>query len=261
MCLMCLFMVFVPAFASVQQDASLTVAFEKEGSNVKIDGASISVYKVADLDFVQNQAQYTLVPEYESFREIDDKWNDVTFDGMTAEESNALAKEMAKTATKAVSSGVTDENGLFNVGNLPAGMYLVGQTGKSGTAEEYKAFDPFLVSVPLYDKESQMWVRDVTAQPKTTVEKMPEEKPQDADNNGGSSTTANESGSSTTNTSKSGSSSTNLEDGRKTATRTKTGDPTNIWFWVRMLSVSGCMVVCISLLSGLLRKKEGNRRV
>lgn len=172
----CLCMTAVPALAEEQgEKGSLQIVFEKEGSDVKIDGASVSVYKVADLEFVQDQAVYTLLSEYNQFLKTDDTGHDVTFDGMTADDSSKLAKDMVTALKNPVAKGVTGQDGSFSVDNLDYGMYLVGQTNKSGTAAKYKAFDPFLISVPLYNEETKEWTNKVVTHPKTTVEELPGE--------------------------------------------------------------------------------------
>ena len=159
------------AYASAPDSGTLSIIFEKEDSNIKIDGASVAVYKIADMEPVGNTAVYTMLKQYSSFATMKGS-EDVTFNGMTASASNDLAKRMSTAVSGPAAKGVTDKNGMFKTGKLPAGMYLVGQTGKSGTAEKYKAFDPFLISVPLF--EGGTWNADVVAQPKTSVEEVPD---------------------------------------------------------------------------------------
>ena len=188
LCVIFLFILTISVFASdANGKGSLTVIFEKENSDVKIDGASIGVYKVADLDFVQGQAVYTLKSDYSQFLKKDDGGHDVTFDGLTADASQKLAKDLSSVVKTAVEKGVTDTNGEFKVNGLEQGMYLIGQIGKSGTAEKYKAFDPFLISVPLFNEETKKWETNVVTHPKTTVEELSGTPTPTPDVNGGSS--------------------------------------------------------------------------
>ena len=117
------------AYASAPDSGTLSIIFEKEDSNIKIDGASVAVYKIADMEPVGNTAVYTMLKQYSSFATMKGS-EDVTFNGMTASASNDLAKRMSTAVSGPAAKGVTDKNGTFKTGKLPAGMYLVGQTGK-----------------------------------------------------------------------------------------------------------------------------------
>ena len=154
-CLLCF--ITVPAYAN-----TLSVILEKD-SDVKIDGASVEIYKIADVQIGDNKALYTLLPEYRS------KLNDIRFDTMTVSESMELAAQMVDIVKNPVSKSTTDMEGSFIVEIPDDGMYLVVQTERNGTAEKYKMFSPFLVSVPLFNEETEGWEYDVVTRPKTTI--------------------------------------------------------------------------------------------
>ena len=154
-CLLCF--ITVPAYAN-----TLSVILEKD-SDVKIDGASVEIYKIADVQIGDNKALYTLLPEYRS------KLNDIRFDAMTVSESMELAAQMVDIVKNPVSKSTTDMEGSFIVDIPDDGMYLVVQTERNGTAEKYKMFSPFLVSVPLFNEETEGWEYDVVTRPKTTI--------------------------------------------------------------------------------------------
>ena len=147
---------------------TLKVVFEKEDSDVYIEGAAISVYKIADIFVNGNTASYVLTENYSDFAVMEDD-RDVTFDGISASASADLAKRMAEAAINPAASGVTDENGFFDAGRLETGMYLICQTGRTGVSEQYSMFEPFFISIPVFDEEQKVWVIDVTAYPKTRV--------------------------------------------------------------------------------------------
>ena len=154
-CLLCF--ITVPAYAN-----TLSVILEKD-SDVKIDGASVEIYKIADVQIGDHKALYTLLPEYRS------KLNDIRFDTMTVSESMELAAQMVDIVKNPVSKSTTDMEGSFIVEIPDDGMYLVVQTERNGTAEKYKMFSPFLVSVPLFNEETEGWEYDVVTRPKTTI--------------------------------------------------------------------------------------------
>ena len=100
-CLLCF--ITVPAYAN-----TLSVILEKD-SDVKIDGASVEIYKIADVQIGDNKALYTLLPEYRS------KLNDIRFDAMTVSESMELAAQMVDIVKNPVSKSTTDMEGSFIV--------------------------------------------------------------------------------------------------------------------------------------------------
>lgn len=149
------------------RDCSLTVLFKKENPALDIDGAEITIYKVADKEITGKSANYALTGAYRDLAIKDENGNDITFDGITASDSNELAAKMASIATESADKGVTDKYGKYTFAGLSEGMYLVVQTGKTGTAEKYSKFEPFLVAVPAYSDGK--WERNVTVEPKSTV--------------------------------------------------------------------------------------------
>lgn len=91
---------------------------------------------------------------------------------MTATESNRQAEKLeALVKSKKLTThltAVTDQGGRAVFEQLPKDMYLVTQTGKSKTAARYRNMQPFLVLVPMPEKNGDVisWNTDVQATPK-----------------------------------------------------------------------------------------------
>lgn len=156
------------------QDLSMTVNFgvdKDAGGRAGIDGAEFTIYKIAGLKVNGGSADYTLEKDYQKHAVYEDD-RDVTFNGMTVEESAKLASELAgevKNGTK-LTTGV-DGNAVFKLSRDDAGMYLVVETAKTGTAAKYETVSPFLVSAPLASDGT--WTYNVVVQPKTAPKLIP----------------------------------------------------------------------------------------
>ena len=257
----------MPVFAS-SDEYSLKVSFMKADHKLPLDGAQISIYQVADADIYDSWAVFKVKEEYASLRKVDDTGHETTFDGLTASQSIALAKEFAKLVKNPVKTGVTDKNGNVMAEGLTPGMYLVVQTGKSGTAEGYEMFQPFLVLVPMY--EEGIWVKNVTVEPKTGVKPVetetpatptPSTSPKPSTTSRPASPTPKRSNRTTTSpTPKSTNRTTTSptpKSSKNSTTPAKTGDPTDIWVWIRLMAASGCVLMCFAFITAM-RKKRGD---
>lgn len=165
---------------------SLTVSLHKTDPAVTIDGAEIAVFKAADLAVEGGSAVYTLTEAY--------ALSGISFGGMTASESENAAEILEGLSGAASGRGTTDTDGTAVFTGLSAGMYLVTETGKSGTAAGYESFIPFLVSVPeaVKSADGNAWNVSVAAEPKTAVKAIPTATPTPAPvGGGGSGTLAN----------------------------------------------------------------------
>ena len=81
------------------------------------------------------------------------------------------------------STGTTGENGSLKIENLPAGVYRVTETGVP-EGSNYVPGPPFLVSVPVTNKQGTGTINDVVVYPKNT-ETTVEKSVVDADKNSG----------------------------------------------------------------------------
>lgn len=181
------------------RSGSLLIEVQVVDNNTKavtrISGVQLAVLKIAALD--RETRTYTMDPAFASqetaYRTQVGKTTGNIFDGMTASQSNTLAKLLAGGSTSAAGTGTTaaawkvpagasatrqttDAQGQVRLTGLSEGMYLVIQTGASNLAAKYTSIDPFLVAVPMY--EDGTWKADVTVEPKTSPRRIPEtEKP------------------------------------------------------------------------------------
>ena len=158
------------------QELSLTVNFGVDKENTAgrkgIDGAEFTIYKIADLQVHGGSADYTMKKEYQHHAIYEDD-REVTFNGMSAKESAKLASELAK---EVKDDGVklttnADGNATFKLNKGDAGMYLIVETSKTGTADKYETVSPFLISAPLAFDGT--WTYDVVVQPKTAPKLIP----------------------------------------------------------------------------------------
>jgi LPXTG-motif cell wall-anchored protein len=137
-----------------------SITFTCEVGDIPIDGVELSLYKIAD-GFVEDDHVFYYTKVNDDYVLMDD------FDDMTAIELYDYATECNKDNYELVATEVSDEDGVvtFNLDNY--GMYLVVQTGASGTASHYSQYTQFLMSVPnVVDKEL---VYDIESYPKATI--------------------------------------------------------------------------------------------
>ena len=139
--------------------ASLTVHFvyaDKE-TEIPIEGAEFEIYQVGVFD--------------ETVK--------------TAAQLQEAAKRFAEAAKKQQADGVkqTDAKGeavFAGINEKGYGIYLVVQSARNGKANEFTMVEPFLINVPESTEEEYRY--DVTASPKTTVERVPQ-SPRTGDGN------------------------------------------------------------------------------
>ena len=105
--------------------------------------------------------------------------------GKTAAQLQEAAKRFAEAAKKQQADGVkqTDAKGeavFAGINEKGYGIYLVVQSARNGKANEFTMVEPFLINVPESTEEEYRY--DVTASPKTTVERVPQ-SPRTGDGN------------------------------------------------------------------------------
>lgn len=151
---------------------SLTVCVSwTDDKQVKyVEGAEITISRVASVSVQNGVLEYRLLPEYDGVA--------VDFDGMTASESKNAAEILSgKTAERTADgqTAVTGSDGRAAFTELEQGMYLVVQTGRIGDAETYEPFTPFLIAVPLGERleSGNTWNYQVETDPKTEIVKKP----------------------------------------------------------------------------------------
>ena len=168
------------------KDLSLTILFQAHNNGVEepISGATMSLFRVADISCENGNAVYELLPEYSSLAKLSDG-KDVTFNGLSASESLKLAHALTAKAKKHDRTAVTDKNGKCIFKNLEKGMYLVRESSVEGEAKKYAVIDPFLLSVPLgYQTiKGNYWEYNILSEPKTVVKRLPDTDSVDTNTN------------------------------------------------------------------------------
>ena len=168
-----------------EDDGTLTVKVVYTDKDVEtlIEGVELTIYKVADLTVNNGYAKYTLT---EDFSDVD-----VSFDGMTVEQSIEAAKLFfAEAAAKEIegTKAVSEDDGIASFGFVSHGAYLVIQAGATGAAKNYESIKPYLVLAPqpLVEVGINDWEYDVLSLPKMVKgaykpEEPPGEKEKDKD--------------------------------------------------------------------------------
>ena len=172
-----LVMCFVPAasFAEVvpdltQDTGSLNIhlVYHDEDVDTPVDGAKFTIYKLASMRVKGGDCRFTLEKDFAE--------TGIDMDGMTASESNEAAKtcsEIVKAKGLTGESKTTNGQGDASFTGLSFGMYLVMQTGATGSAEKYSYVTPYMVMVPLFYEEEDSWIYDVYSEPKEMLTQPP----------------------------------------------------------------------------------------
>lgn len=145
--------------------ANPTIDFFQTGSvsltlhgSAPVSGATITLYKVADIDKTSTALTYTLTPDFAA--------SGVKLDDFT---DDAISKHLATFALQKSLTGIekiTNSMGIARFEALELGLYLAVQTGE---AAGYYPIDPFLVSVPMTNSDGTDWLYDIDATPKIEV--------------------------------------------------------------------------------------------
>lgn len=97
----------------------------------------------------------------DSFADKDLNLNEIK----TADEIDKVAKDMAKKVETPDYEMTTDEEGRATCKDLPVGVYLVYVEDLA----DYETISPFVVGIPTWDDEDEVFKYDVTVYPKHTV--------------------------------------------------------------------------------------------
>ncbi len=131
----------------IEESVDLTISYTYDNEKIKLDGAEISIYKVADVETHYGNVKYTLDEYYAG--QLDE---DFIMEELTEETSKGIVKKLSTGDRKADHVTVTDREGNALFKDIVPGIYLVAETAKSGTARNYQYFGNFLISVPMAEK-------------------------------------------------------------------------------------------------------------
>lgn len=137
------------------QKGSIQITLYEKNDNEKIEGAELTIYKVADAREKDHNLVFEYVKELEGCP--------VSLEDL---ESATVSSEIEKCIPSDMTGivKVTDSDGSVKYEDLDLGLYLVKQTNK---VEGFSKIDSFLVMIPkVIDNK---WVYDVEATPKTDI--------------------------------------------------------------------------------------------
>lgn len=152
----------VDASADFSELGSLTVVM-KNGQGESLEGAGLSVFRVAEIKTTNGQLTYSLVNEF-------DAAGIVINNTMTSEENKAAAAALIKyipsdqIASKCV---LVNSEGKAVISGLSPGLYLVVQ---SVSITGYYDITPFLVFLPSLDPDGITWNDNLIISPKGELE-------------------------------------------------------------------------------------------
>lgn len=172
LCLLCVLALFpAQTFAAgvidLNRDVRLTIEFRH--SKKPVSDVPFDLYFVADVDAY---AEFSLAGDFRKYP--------VSVNGLSADAWKSLAETLAVYADrdqlKPLDSGKTGGQGILRFPNqqagLKPGLYLV--IGRKLVKDGFTYItEPFLVSLPNLQKESDVWSYDVTAVPKHTQTENP----------------------------------------------------------------------------------------
>lgn len=153
---------------------SLTLYLYADDEESCIEGAELSLIKMAEIKEENGQYYYSFI---EKFKEYEEKFDLGSSDVFKDPE---FAAAVAEDSPEILCRSTSNNLGKISFDNLSAGLYVVIQTGKNGKALDYESYSPFIVNLPelIENDESNLlcWNYDAEAYPKTEVKK--EEQPE-----------------------------------------------------------------------------------
>lgn len=168
-CMLALFPVQAFAAGAIDPNRDVTLTIEYKHNEVPVSDVTFDLYYVAS---VNAYAEFTLAGDFQNYP--------VEVNGLTTDAWKTLAETLAVYADrdqlKPMDSGKTNTQGILSFPNqqssLKPGLYLV--VGRKLVQNGYTyTTEPFLVSLPNLDQNSDTWTYDVIAAPKHTRTENP----------------------------------------------------------------------------------------
>ena len=137
----------------------INVTLKETNNNESINGAELTIYKVANVVNENNNLKYVYIDD---IKNCDGDLTNLLDSSLSGKIDKCIGDKNISTKT-----GKTNENGILKFDNLELGLYLVKQTN---SVEGYSKIDSFLVNIP--EVIDNKWVYSINATPKTDIIKL-----------------------------------------------------------------------------------------
>lgn len=134
----------------------ITITLKESTDSIKVQGAEISIYKIATATSENNNLVFTYI---DNIKNCDGDLSNLTDISLTSKIDKCI-----KNINLPSQTNLTNEFGIVKFDNLQLGLYLVKQTNK---VEGYSNIDPFLIAIPTV--EDNKWTYELNANPKTDI--------------------------------------------------------------------------------------------
>lgn len=149
---------------------------DKNGGQTEkpVDGVQLTATCLAGMQIGSGSVSFSLLQPFRS------AGLDTDFKDMTASEQMEVVQRAAKLLDSEPDqfrsvwsqTATTDANGELTfdqINNSGYGIYLIRQTGKSGSAAKYNTLAPYLAMLPEYDSVDASWIYEVSSFPKSEL--------------------------------------------------------------------------------------------
>ncbi len=157
----------MPDLEGDRGNLTISVIYHDDDKAIPVRGVHLEATRVASMEVDGGAVTYSLMEPYDGHK--------IKLEGMTAEESNKIAKILDKEAESIKtrhSVKVTNSSGQVYFSDLELGMYLIRQVYSSSEAKEYETLEPFLVMIPMIGEGNQ-WIYNVDIEPKPLLTALP----------------------------------------------------------------------------------------
>ena len=143
-------------FIDFNKKGKITITLKESIDNTKVEGAEITIYKIANATSENNNLAFTYI---DNIKNCDGDLSNLTDTSLTSKIDKCI-----KNINLPSQTNMTNEFGIVKFDNLHLGLYLVKQTNK---VEGYSNIDPFIIAIP---KEiDNKWTYELNANPKTDI--------------------------------------------------------------------------------------------
>lgn len=162
--LLCNIFAWTPLAEAIEEELTLTIEYVYDDDF--IEDAEVEIYLVATLE----NGKYVLT---EQFADLDVEFEDLTTNSSWREEGELIEEYVHDEHCNCEDGQCTDENGFTTFCDLEYGIYYVDVEDVS-YGDGTLISSPVLITLPMYDDESNTYVYDVIMQPKVMFIEEPD---------------------------------------------------------------------------------------